>query len=113
MEQDAPVFTRSGRTVKAPHRYIPVETPLDDISEPETDDVEGSEAESQPDECRIKKRRRCDHHDDSEEESADDSDTGSDLKGFVVSDDEDDTERSDEEESEELFDSDVDSDEAE
>lgn len=106
MEGITIVSTRSGRAVKAPERYVPIETPLDDFSETEAEECSDTESEG-----RAKKRRRC-NHPDSDEES-DDSDTGSDLKGFVVSDDEDYSDCSGADESEELLDSGDDTDEAE
>lgn len=64
--------TRSGRTVKKPDRYEPVEIPEDDISDCE------SEEESEGDEC------LSEDESESEEEDADEDGN---LKGFVVCDD--------------------------
>ena len=73
------VSTRSGRNVKKPERYEPVEVPIDDYSDVDDDDfdddgedIEESDFESES------------------ESDEDDADDNGNLKGFVVSDDEDD-----------------------
>lgn len=123
--------TRFGRTVRAPKRYVPIETPLDDYSDDETDDMPETDeghfiaarddplaigpgrfiACGDPRPFRNRKRRRHDSESD-DEDSDDESDTGSDLKGFIVDDDEEDEDyqESGSDEPEELFDSDADSD---
>lgn len=110
--QEPACRTRSGRPVRAPKRYVPVETPLDDFSDAETDDVNQAEcsdeeSEKEPGPRRKRARYSCD----SDEESEDESDTGSDLQGFIVDDDEEYTELSDDEDTEDLFESDADSEE--
>ena len=75
--------TRSGRVVKKPERYEPVEIPEDDynddgdISECESEE----ESEDEGDEC------LSDEESESDDEDADENGN---LKGFVVSDDDDD-----------------------
>ena len=66
--------TRSGRTVKKPDRYEPVEIPEDDYK----DDDDISDCESEGDEC------LSEDESESEEEDADEDGN---LKGFVVCDD--------------------------
>ena len=103
-EQPAPLRTRFGRTVRAPTRYEPVEVPLDDDSDLESEEVtESSEEDTPP----VKKRRR---HLllESDDESEDESDVGS-LKDFVVSDGEIDESDEEIENEEDLFDSEADS----
>jgi hypothetical protein len=71
--------TRSGRAVKKPERYEPVEVPTDDYDQGDDESVVSSESESESyvDES------------ESESESDEDADASGNLKGFVVSDDED------------------------
>lgn len=68
--------TRSGRIVKKPDRYEPVEIPEDDYE----DDDDISDCESEDDEC------LSEDESESEEEDADEDGN---LKGFVVCDDDD------------------------
>lgn len=74
------ITTRSGRQVKKPERYEPVEVPVDDFSDGDVsddfsdEDIEESDFESES------------------ESDDDDADEHGNLKGFVVSDDEDDEE---------------------
>lgn len=72
------ITTRSGRQVKKPERYEPVEVPIDDFSDGDvSDDFSDEDIEE------------SDFDSESESESDDDdADEHGNLKGFVVSDDE-------------------------
>jgi hypothetical protein len=76
------IKTRSGRQIKKPDRYEPVERCTDDYTDDEEDD-EGEDIISESD------------YSTEEEEDADDSGN---LKGFIVSDEDDDDEDEDEDE---------------
>jgi len=75
-----PYVSRSGRVIKAPVLYEPVEKPEDDFKEDEYDedaDADGSELDEEEEE-------------DEDEDEDEDADEYGNLKGFVVEDDEDD-----------------------
>ena len=74
------IKTRSGRAVKKPERYEPVEIPEDDYNDDDDISEYESEEESEGDEC------LSDDESESEEEDADENGN---LKGFIVSDDDD------------------------
>ena len=120
--------SRFGRTISAPKRYVPIETPVDDFTDDDDELESDVEAEGNTVVLRFRKKKRRSADvagsggsqplkrrmldSESDSDSEDDSDTGSDLEGFIVSDgdgDDDYLECSDEEEPEELFDSDGDS----
>ena len=109
--------TRSGRAVRAPKRYVPIETPLDDFSDSDSEDVLRGAADGEGEgeiviACgSTRPLKRCRYNSDSDEESEEESDTGSDLEGFIVDDEDDDKIcYIASEDEEELVDSDADSD---
>lgn len=65
------ITTRSGRVIKKPERYTPVETVVDDFSESEYDDVESE----------ISSSVSFESEDDTSESDADENGN---LEGFVV-----------------------------
>ena len=74
-----PYVSRSGRVIKAPVLYEPVEKPEDDFKEDEYDedaDADGSDLDEE--------------EEDEDEDEDEDADEHGNLKGFVVDDDEDD-----------------------
>lgn len=73
------IKTRSGRIVKKPDRYEPVEIPEDDFDDP--DNRVEEEAESESDEEELESEEESESEDE-------DADENGNLKGFVVSDDE-------------------------
>ena len=72
--------TRSGRVVKKPDRYEPIEIPEDDYND--DDDIS---------ECESEEESEYDEDSESEESESEDEDAdeNGNLRGFVVSDDDD------------------------
>jgi hypothetical protein len=74
-----PYVSRSGRVIKAPVLYEPVEKPEDDFKEDEYDedaDADGSDLDEE--------------EEDEEDDEDEDADEHGNLKGFVVDDEDDD-----------------------
>ncbi len=71
-----PYVSRSGRVIKKPDFYEPVERPEDDFDEDEYDDDEGDEDDIEEEE-------------EEEEDDDEDADDKGNLKGFVVDDEDD------------------------
>lgn len=72
-----PYTSRSGRIIKKPDFYEPVERPEDDFKEDEYDDDDGDDGDEDIDD---------DEEDDDEDEDADENGN---LRGFIVNDDDD------------------------